>query len=559
MKAKYLIGGLLCTISVATIGNVAAMEAGKVVKLVAQNPNKKDGIIKTEFYETVRNGDCAGARYLLDKLKPIADISKYNTAYFYICEKSTDVVIRTINGLQGDDEKREVFQNLRVRLESAQTQDEFVRTSQILLESAPQTKRKYTGYWSFTYLLLNVQKHEEAEKDFAVTYSTSQSGYEKTAELIKFAKQDPAFVADFLFKTHNVGQKDMYLEGIHEWIGKYPESVVAETLLNDLLMRYQGNFSKEQLAEFLQFRNERKYHFFKYKVSSVCARDKEAIMLHVDNSSLDIKGIGPADQKIAPGWLLNVCVLVDTMTNEIAYLAPMASKAEKDYKLSDALPYYQHGWHENENCFDSTSPVAALSNKFGEAWLIERMAKDIPGEVGEHHLTYDVYKLSDDGPKKQQVLDGYLGGEGGESWAQEYMFFISSSGRLMANEISSKQEILDREIDTETIAAALFELNGGSKTKLSTSSHNNIFKEDGSGGRKPVLATITGTLYKKSDLTGPVQVSNTEVQVLSQLRGKTTTNIAVILEVAPLEHPDERWYMRPEAAGELSHALGRSY
>lgn len=431
-------GIIFATLFFISIINSSSLETGKIIKLVASNPTKRAEITKTAYLERVKAGDCDGALELLNKLKPLVDISENSKDHFVLCDKSTDTIIESFARLSDESEIKRTTRNLRIRLDASKTKEEYSQNSLLTVEFNKRFPFKFTQYWSNVGLLLNAGRVKEAKAEYELTYGKSKMlshGDEEVKELLGIAESDADFVSDFNFKRSHPDRKELYLSGVREWLKKYPDTIIAKVQLDSLLNRYNQLFTLEELAEFYRCSNEKKFLFLKHPAPAVCNRNR-SVLVSSAPEKLELAGVGEANRQVGGGWLLNICAVVDPTTSDILYLGSFLSKENIDTKLGGILPYYEDGWHEKD-FYNSSSPVTAIANSNGEAWVIETRCRDVQGEVGSRNFIYTIYNLTDGELHKIHVFKGYHAGDGGKTWRKEYLVQKNSSGEAKILEHSS--------------------------------------------------------------------------------------------------------------------------
>ena len=537
-------------------------EIGDIIKSVTYTTDNRDKIVGKAYFTHVSAGDCEGGQEILTKLRPLVDVSGLTKEHFFICEKSTAAIAEAFSKLSDGEDIKRTAKDLRIRRETSETKDSFIQNSLLTAKFNSLFPMKYTGAWSSVRLYLNAGSIREAKDNFAATYGKNPTSpdYQTIAELMRIAESDPQFVADVSYMLSRSSRKELYLNGVREWLKKYPETLNAQAQLKELLTQRNRLFDKDELAEFYRYQNERKYSFLTTPAPEVCLRNRAALERGAEEKT-ELKGIGATDKKLVGGWLLNTCAVMVPASYDILSIGSFLSKDGKDFPFGKVLPYYGDGWHENEEFYDSTATVISLAGAAGPSWIIGRHCKDVPGEVGSRKFLYSVNRLDKDGPKEVHAFEGFGAADGGESWGQEYGFEVDSSNALLATETHLKSEILYKEINQDQIDRQVFRWNGTEFVPASTSSDSQLYQygQTFSGARREhVEAVITGDLYKTPDLKGPKPVTNMEVLLLSRLYGTIEPRNAVVLKVCPKENPNEIWYVRPESAGEIGARLGRS-
>jgi len=535
-----------------------SIETGKVIKLVASSSENREKIAKTAYFERIDTGDCDGAHELLFKLKPLVDIFELSKNHFVLCEQSTGAIAESFSKLEEAELKR-TANMLRIRLDISKDKEAFSQNSLLTVKFNTSFARRYTHYSSNVRLLLNAGRVKEAKEEFLLKYGKHPNPeYAQTEELLKIAESNPEFVSGTSFMTNAPNRKDLYLMGVREWLKKYPESLTANWYLKELLTRYNYIYTKEELAEFYRYRNERAFPFLTKSVSDTCLKNM-ALSVSSIAAKVQIVSIETTLIESEDGWAWETCGLVDPDSRDMLYLGAFVSRESEVHELG-VLPYYSDGWHGSE-FYNSIKPVMSFVSSNKDVWLVEKRSLDVEGEVGARNTFYSVYRLMRSGPEKVDGFKGYWSGDGGELWIKEYTFSFDATGRLLAKEIYTNTEPVTDKINQDRIEEKVYRWEDSSFAQISTATDSRIFMDvysEAGPVRKPVKITVTGDIYKSLSLTDPMPVENREVVLLSRMRGVIEPSASVILKISPVDKPDEVWYMRPELAGEIGSRLGRS-
>jgi hypothetical protein len=557
----FLVASLAMVAQTRLYADGFALETGKVVKLVAAaSSDERDKIAKKAYFDRIQAGNCDAGLELINKLKPLMNVSELSEDHFILCAPSPTDIYQALSKLTGDNNLKRTGSMLRMRLDASKTKDEFIQNSLLAIQFTKQFPKKFSHYSNNTRLLLNAGRIVESKEEFDLKYGTNTKNpdYGRVQELIALAEKDPEFVSEYLFKIHNPLMKELYLSGTRELIKKYPDTLAAKEQLKELLTRYEHVYSKEELGEFYQYQNLKRFPFLAQPVPVVCERNRSAIFSGIPQD-LALSGGGALSIKRGDGGTVNTCAVVDAASKDIRYLGIFINKAGKDLKLA-VLPYDVDGWHDTDY-YNSTAPVVAIVSPSGDIWVIERRCRDVEGEVGARKSFYSVYQLTEDLLNKVSAFEGFWLGDGGKTWSKTYGFGFNASGKLLATETYTKTTMVTEKISQDDIEEKVYGLENGTFSLISSSADSKIFEyayDDNAPVKVPVATVITGNIYKSSSLSDPVPVSDLEVVILSRLRGAIEPRTAAVLKVSPRSRPTEVFYVRPEEAGEVGVQLGRS-